>query len=70
MITQDELLYLTADETLRCIIASSAECPRHRKRKLFAPECGAVRSGSLIHNDLRSCILQHVRPSPRVLDGG
>src|SRR5580698_8266425 len=46
--------------------ASSSESPRHHQRKLFLPECATVRPGSLIHDDIRICIAQRVRPSPCV----
>ncbi len=35
-------------------------------RELFAPECAAVRPGSLRHNDVRVRIAQRVRPPPCV----
>ena len=46
--------------------ASSSECPRHHHRELFSPECATVRSSSLSHDDIRTCIAQRVRPPPRV----
>src|SRR6202161_4576958 len=50
--------------SLSCAIAS--ECPRHHRRELFSPECATVRSGSLIHDDIRTCIAQRIGPPPRV----
>jgi len=47
--------------------ASSSECPRHHQRELFSPECATVRSSSLIHEYIRICIAQCVRPPPCVL---
>src|ERR1700683_1565673 len=46
--------------------ASSSEYPRHHQRELFSPECATVRSSSLLHDDIRTCIAQRVRPPPRV----
>src|SRR6516162_1968269 len=47
--------------------ALSSECPRHHQRELFLPECVTVRPSSLIHEYLRICIAQRVRPPPCVL---
>ena len=44
-----------------------SECPCHHERELFSPECAAVRSNSLAHNDIRTCIAQGVCPPLRVL---
>src|SRR5262249_55408278 len=46
--------------------ASSFECPRHHQRELFSPECPTVRPSSLLHDDIRTCIPQRVRPPPCV----
>ena len=46
--------------------ASSPEYPRHHQRELFSPECATVRPGSLIHDDIRMCVAQRVRPPPCV----
>lgn len=45
----------------------SFERPSHHQWKLFPPECATVRTGSLIHDDIRTCIAQGVRPPPGVL---
>src|SRR5579884_3191941 len=39
-----------------------SECPCHHERKLFSPECAAVRPDSLTHGDIRTCIAQRFRP--------
>ncbi len=46
--------------------ASSSERPRHHQRELFSPEFAPVRPSSLIHDDIRTCIAQRVRPPPCV----
>jgi hypothetical protein len=45
----------------------SSECPGHHQRELFSPECATVRPSSLIHEDIRICSAQRVRPPPCVL---
>jgi hypothetical protein len=42
--------------------ALSSECPRHHQREFFSPKCSTVQSSSLIHDDIRTCIAQRVRP--------
>src|SRR6185312_8000434 len=42
--------------------------PRHHTRKLFSPECVAVRSDPLRHDDVRTCVAQRGCPPPRVLE--
>src|SRR5580693_6182067 len=46
--------------------ASSSKCPRHHQRELLSTECATVRSSSLIHDDVRTCIAQRVCPPPCV----
>src|SRR3984957_21276456 len=41
---------------------SLAECPCHHQRELLLPECATVRSSSLMHDDIRTCIAQRVCP--------
>src|SRR5580698_2879685 len=47
--------------------ASSSKCPRHHQREFFLPERATVRPISLIHDDIRMCTAQCVRPPPCVL---
>ncbi len=69
------VLYRRPHETSGCIRppmrhlgASSAECPRHHQRELFPPEWATVRSSSLMHHDIPTCIAQRVCPSSCVLE--
>jgi hypothetical protein len=43
--------------------ASSSKCPRHHQREFFLPERATMRPISLIHDDIRMCAAQCVRPS-------
>src|SRR4029077_19453809 len=47
--------------------ASSSKCPRHHQREFFLPESATVRPISLMHDDIRMCTAQRVRPPPCVL---
>ena len=48
--------------------ASLSKGPRDHEGKLFLPERIAVRSGPLMHDNIRTCDAQRVRPPSRVLE--
>jgi len=55
----------TADERRD---ASSSKRLRHHQGELFLPERIAVRPGTLLHDNVRTCIAQRVRPPSSVLE--
>jgi hypothetical protein len=48
--------------------ASRSKRPRHHERELFTPECTAVRSDPLRHDNVRTRIAQRDRPPRRVIE--
>src|SRR3984957_7508015 len=49
-------------------IASSSKYPRHHQWEFFLPERATMRPISLIHDDIRMCTAQCVRPPSCVLE--